>query len=81
MFLVGHVITNCLNIFAVIKPNSVSFVDAAGCVGECVRSYLALYYLGRLVSGDTGKCYFLFKNYTFNYAYAILPLLLVKFIP
>ncbi|XP_046664499.1 quinone oxidoreductase-like protein 1 isoform X2 [Homalodisca vitripennis] len=37
----------------VMKPNSVSFVDAAGCVGECVRSYLALYYLGRLVSGDT----------------------------
>uniref|UniRef100_A0A1B6E8X3 Enoyl reductase (ER) domain-containing protein n=1 Tax=Clastoptera arizonana TaxID=38151 RepID=A0A1B6E8X3_9HEMI len=36
-----------------IKHNNVTFVDAAGCIGECVRSYLALHYLGHLVSGDT----------------------------
>lgn len=33
-----------------------NFVDAVGCIGEGVKSYLALHYLGRLVCGDTGKC-------------------------
>lgn len=37
----------------VIKPNCVSFVDAAGCIGDCVRAYVALHYLARLNSGDT----------------------------
>ncbi|XP_075234070.1 quinone oxidoreductase-like protein 1 [Lycorma delicatula] len=37
----------------VLKPNSVNFVDAVGCIGEGVKSYLALHYLGRLVSGNT----------------------------
>ncbi|XP_066991034.1 quinone oxidoreductase-like protein 1 [Anabrus simplex] len=37
----------------VIKPENVSFVDAAGCIGDSVKAYTALHYLGRLVSGDT----------------------------
>ncbi|XP_069686397.1 quinone oxidoreductase-like protein 1 [Periplaneta americana] len=37
----------------VLKPSTVSFVDAAGCVGDSVRAYTALHYLGRLSSGDT----------------------------
>uniref|UniRef100_A0A2R5LHA4 Putative zinc-binding oxidoreductase n=2 Tax=Ornithodoros turicata TaxID=34597 RepID=A0A2R5LHA4_9ACAR len=36
-----------------IKPQGVSFVDAAGCVGDAVRAYTGLHYLGRLSSGDT----------------------------
>jgi hypothetical protein len=43
----------------VIKPNGVSFVDAAGCIGDAVKAYTALHYLGRLSSGDTGKDAFL----------------------
>jgi formylmethanofuran dehydrogenase subunit E len=39
----------------VIKPNGVTFVDAAGCIGDAVKAYTALHYLGRLISGDTGK--------------------------
>lgn len=35
------------------KPRGVSFVDAVGCVGDAVRAYMALHYLGRLSSGDT----------------------------
>ena len=30
-----------------------SFVDAAACIGDAVRSYTALHYLGRLSHGDT----------------------------
>ena len=41
--------------FSVIKPNGVTFVDAAGCIGDAVKAYTALHYLGRLISGDTGK--------------------------
>jgi hypothetical protein len=41
--------------FSVIKPNGVTFVDAAGCIGDAVRAYTALHYLGRLISGDTGE--------------------------
>lgn len=41
--------------FSVLKPNGVTFVDAAGCVGDAVKAYTALHYLGRLISGDTGK--------------------------
>jgi hypothetical protein len=37
------------------KPSGVSFVDAAGCVGDSVKAYTALHYLGRLSSGDTGE--------------------------
>ncbi|KAJ9597215.1 hypothetical protein L9F63_011937 [Diploptera punctata] len=37
----------------VVKPNGVSFVDAAGCIGDAVKAYTALHYLGRLRSGDT----------------------------
>lgn len=37
----------------VIKPNSVSFIDAASCIGEGMTAYLALHYLGRMTSGDT----------------------------
>ncbi|XP_055947941.1 quinone oxidoreductase-like protein 1 [Argiope bruennichi] len=35
------------------KPETVSFVDAAACIGDAVRSYTALHYLGRLSHGDT----------------------------
>lgn len=38
-----------------IKPNGVTFVDAAGCIGDAVKAYTALHYLGRLISGDTGE--------------------------
>lgn len=41
-------------LFSVLKPNSVNFVDAVCCIGEGVKTYIALHYLGRLVSGDTG---------------------------
>jgi hypothetical protein len=41
--------------FSVIKPNGVTFVDAAGCIGDAVKAYTALHYLGRLISGDTGE--------------------------
>jgi hypothetical protein len=41
--------------FAVLKPNGVSFVDAAGCIGDSVKAFTALHYLGRLSSGNTGK--------------------------
>ncbi|KDR10806.1 Quinone oxidoreductase-like protein 1 [Zootermopsis nevadensis] len=37
----------------VIKPHGVSFVDAAGCIGDSVKAYTALHYLGKLSSGDT----------------------------
>lgn len=36
----------------VLKPNGVTFVDAAGCIGDAVKAYTALHYLGRLISGD-----------------------------
>jgi len=39
----------------VIKPSEVSFVDAAGCIGDSVKAYTALHYLGRLSSGDSGN--------------------------
>uniref|UniRef100_A0A1E1XAU2 Putative zinc-binding oxidoreductase n=1 Tax=Amblyomma aureolatum TaxID=187763 RepID=A0A1E1XAU2_9ACAR len=35
------------------KPQNVSFVDAAGCIGDAVKAYTGLHYLGRLTSGDT----------------------------
>lgn len=35
------------------KPGNVSFVDAAGCIGDAVKAYTGLHYLGRLTSGDT----------------------------
>lgn len=35
------------------KPDTVSYVDAAACIGDAVRSYTALHYLGRLSHGDT----------------------------
>ena len=41
--------------FSVIKPSGVTFVDAAGCIGDAVKAYTALHYLGRLISGDTGE--------------------------
>ena len=41
--------------FSAIKPNGVTFVDAAGCIGDAVKAYTALHYLGRLISGDTGE--------------------------
>lgn len=44
----------CLNEFDVTKkPQNVSFVDAAGCIGDAVKAYTGLHYLGRLTSGDT----------------------------
>jgi hypothetical protein len=51
--------------FAVTKPSGVSFVDAAGCVGDSVKAYTALHYLGRLSSGDTGEAivfFFVMEN-------------------
>lgn len=39
-------------------PDGVSFVDAAGCVGDAVKAYIALHYMARLGgSHDTGLCY------------------------
>lgn len=35
------------------KPKKVSFVDAAGCIGDSVKAYTALHYLGRMASGHT----------------------------
>ncbi|GLH01212.1 Quinone oxidoreductase-like protein 1 [Gryllus bimaculatus] len=35
------------------KPDGVSFVEAAACIGDAVKAYTALHYLGRLTSGDT----------------------------
>lgn len=35
------------------KPESVSYVDASACIGDAVRAYTALHYLGRLNHGDT----------------------------
>lgn len=44
----------CLNEYDVTrKPENVSFVDAAGCIGDAVRAYTGLHYLGRMTSGDT----------------------------
>jgi len=40
--------------FAVKKPTSVSYVEAAGCIGDAVKAYTALHYLGRMCSGETG---------------------------
>lgn len=43
-----------LNEFDVVKkPERISFVDAAGCIGDALKAYTALHYLGRLNSGDT----------------------------
>ncbi|XP_013788492.1 quinone oxidoreductase-like protein 1 [Limulus polyphemus] len=43
-----------LNEFDVVKkPDRVSFVDAAGCIGDAVKAYTALHYLGRMTGGDT----------------------------
>ena len=41
-------------IFTVKKPTSVSYVEAAGCIGDAVKAYTALHYLGRMCSGETG---------------------------
>ncbi|GAB6032841.1 hypothetical protein CHUAL_012043 [Chamberlinius hualienensis] len=35
------------------KPNGISFVDAAGCIGDALKVYTALHYLGRISSKDT----------------------------
>ncbi|KAG8237111.1 hypothetical protein J437_LFUL008163 [Ladona fulva] len=35
------------------KPKKVSFVDAAGCIGDAVKAYVALHYLGHMSSGST----------------------------
>lgn len=35
------------------KPENVSFVDAAGCIGDAVRAYIALHYMGHMHVGDT----------------------------
>ncbi|EEC14124.1 quinone oxidoreductase, putative [Ixodes scapularis] len=44
----------CLNEYDIAKkPDNVSFVDAAGCIGDAVRAYTGLHYLGRMTSGDT----------------------------
>ncbi len=43
-----------LKYFAVKKPTSVSYVEAAGCIGDAVKAYTALHYLGRMCSGETG---------------------------
>ena len=34
-------------------PDSVSYTDAAGLLGDGVKAYTALYYLGRACAGDT----------------------------
>lgn len=33
-------------------PDGVSFIDAAGCVGDAVKAYIALHYMGRLGGSD-----------------------------
>jgi len=43
-----------LNEYDVVKkPTSVSYVEAAGCIGDAVKAYTALHYLGRMCSGET----------------------------
>ena len=42
-------------VFTVKKPTSVSYVEAAGCIGDAVKAYTALHYLGRMCSGETGR--------------------------
>ncbi|XP_063220301.1 quinone oxidoreductase-like protein 1 [Bacillus rossius redtenbacheri] len=37
----------------VLKPERVSFVDAAGCISDAVKSYIALHYLGKMTSDST----------------------------
>lgn len=37
----------------VLIPENVTFVDAAACIGDAVKAYIGLHYLGRLKSGDT----------------------------
>ena len=49
-------------VFTVKKPTSVSYVVAAGCIGDAVKAYTALHYLGRMCSGETGS-YHLSHNF------------------
>jgi len=43
-----------LNEFDVaLKPEKISFVNAAGCIGDALKAFTALHYLGRLCSGQT----------------------------
>lgn len=49
------------SLFTVHMPDGVSFVDAAGCVGDAVKAYIALHYMGHLGGpDDTGKILSLF---------------------
>lgn len=45
------------DLLVVKKPTSVSYVEAAGCIGDAVKAYTALHYLGRMCSGETGIGY------------------------
>ena len=52
------VLTAC-SYLTVHMPDGVSFVDAAGCVGDAVKAYIALHYMGRLGGPhDTGLFHF-----------------------
>lgn len=48
-------------------PDGVSFVDAAGCVGDAVKAFIALHYMGHLGGpDDTGEITSLFRTQCFN---------------
>ena len=49
---------NLFFLWSVKKPTSVSYVEAAGCIGDAVKAYTALHSLGRMCSGETGKITF-----------------------
>ncbi len=54
------------------KPTSVSYVEAAGCIGDAVKAYTALHYLGRMCSGETGS-YNLSHNFLSGSGNDIIP--------
>jgi NADPH:quinone reductase-like Zn-dependent oxidoreductase len=44
----------CISEFDIVKlPESVDFESAACCIGDGIRAYIALHYLGHIQSGDT----------------------------
>lgn len=41
------------NLCSARKPEKVDHIDAAGCIGDVVRAYTALYYQARVCGGET----------------------------
>ena len=42
-----------LNLLSARKPEKVDHIDAAGCIGDVVKAYTALYYQARVCGGET----------------------------